>query len=412
MKDHLHTLLISLLVAAVIAGAGYWFFTHYELKGYEEQIGAQGEAAHNNLYYSRLFLKRMGIATESKTQFTLPDTQTVLVLDSERYVLSQDKIQELWAWVEQGGHLVTRLRNRNTSKDKEEFEENTEKDTEDSTNNSQDKPAPTDKKSSQSHDLLQERLQIQGGRYQSMSTDDLPLKAQLPSSKQELVVDFDLFRAIKSTEHEWALKSPKGDYWLVHKRQGKGAVTVVSEFDFADNTSLGDEDNAEFFWSLLHLQHTPTQVWIIRDQDFPSLLTLLWNYGTLVLFSFGALLVLSAWAWMPRWGALIPLPPPTRRRIIEHLKASSRFQWFQQPQGRSTMIESLRRDTLQVAQKQLHSWFNWGEAERWQALGHPLQLDLTTIQTLFQAPELKEAELIQLAQLNQYWRHAQHARSN
>lgn len=410
MKDHLHTLLIGLLVTIIVLSASYWFFSTYELKAHEEQMGAQGEAAHNPLYYSRLFLKRMGIPTESKTQLTLPDLKTVVVLNSERYVLSHDKVRELWHWVEQGGHLVTRLRNRNTSKDKEDYE----KESKDST-----KPDKTDtvdakvddQKSSQSHDLLQELLKVQGGIYHSLNTDDLPLKAQLPNHHKSLSVDFDLFRAIKSTEHAWALNSPKGDYWLVHKIQGKGAVTLVSEFDFANNSSLGNEDNAEFFWSLLHTHYTPEQVWIISDQDFPSLLTLLWNYAYLVLFSFGALLVLIAWAWMPRFGALIPLPPPTRRRIVEHLKASSRFQWFQQPQGRNTIIEQLRRDTLHFAQKQLPQWLYLNETERLQMLGQALQLDLATTQYLFQAPELKESELVRLTQLNQYWRQAPHAQS-
>lgn len=66
MKDRLHSILISLLVAAMLVGIVFWFFNHYELKPHDEQIGAQGEAARNSLYYSRLFLKRMGIPTESK----------------------------------------------------------------------------------------------------------------------------------------------------------------------------------------------------------------------------------------------------------------------------------------------------------------------------------------------------------
>lgn len=104
-------------------------------------------------------------------------------------------------------------------------------------------------------------------------------------------------------------------------------------------------------------------------------------------------------------------PAPTRRRIVEHLKASSRFQWFQQPQGRNTIIEQLRRDTLHLAQKQLPQWLYLNETERLQMLGQALQLDLATTHYLFQAPELKESELVRLTQLNQYWRQAPHAQS-
>jgi hypothetical protein len=405
MKDRLHSILISLLIAAMLVGIGFWFFNHYELKPHNEQIGAQGEAARNSLYYSRLFLKRMGIPTESKTTLALPNTETVLVLDSERYVLSQNKINELWQWVAQGGHLITRLRDRQTHKEPPKGNDSAST-TDDLDPEEESQPSSrNNKKSSQANDFLQDLLGIKGGIYQSLTTDELPLKATLPQSTKTLAVDFDLFRAIKSTEHTWALSSPKGDYWVVHKNQGKGAVTVVSEFDFADNSSIGNEDNAEFFWALLHTHHTPQAVWIIRDQDFPSLLQLMWQYGYLVMFSFGVLLVLLAWAWMPRFGALIPLPLPSRRRITEHLQAAGRFEWFQQPQGRETMTEYLRHDTLQLAQKRLHEWLNLNEAQRLSTLGKPLQFDLSMTQHLFQAPQLKEADFIKLTQLNHYWRH-------
>lgn len=102
MKDHLHTLLIGLLVTIIVLSAGYWFLVPMNSKLMKSK-SVHKEAAHNPLYYSRLFLKRMGIPTESKTQLTLPDLKTVVVLDSERYVLSHDKVRELWHWVEQGG---------------------------------------------------------------------------------------------------------------------------------------------------------------------------------------------------------------------------------------------------------------------------------------------------------------------
>lgn len=427
MKEHFHSVLVGLLLATMVAGVGYWFFTHYELKPHEEQLGAQGEAARNSLFYARLFLKRMGIPTETKHTLTIPDTQTVIVLDSERYVLSQDKIQALLNWVEQGGHLVTRLRNKQTAKtppkestantNAEETKESTTstptevpaddkfEDEIDTSTSTQPEPTQENAKSSQAHDLLQEVLDIKGGMQQSIPADDLPLHAKLPNNDKDLSVDFDLFRAIKSTSHAWAIDSPKGDYWVVHKVHGKGAVTLVSDLSFADNSALGNEDNAEFFWSLLHTQYTPEQVWLVHDQEYPSLLELMWEYGWLVMLSFGALLLLIAWAWMPRFGALVPLPAPSRRRITEHLQAAGRFQWFQQPQGREQMVDFLRQDTLQRAQKQLTQWLQLNEGERLSTMGKPLQLDLAAIQYLFQAPQLKEAEFIKLTQLNHYWRH-------
>ena len=97
----------GLLAILVLVGATLSFLNTFELKETEEHVGFKGEAKTNNLYAARLFLKSMGIPAQRQERLsTLPDTDTVLIIDTQRYTLSTQKIEELLAWVERGGHLI------------------------------------------------------------------------------------------------------------------------------------------------------------------------------------------------------------------------------------------------------------------------------------------------------------------
>ena len=104
----LQPILIVLLIALVLTTGTFWFLKTYEYKAVDEYVGLRGEANSNPLFAARLFLQRMGIPAERKDNLqTLPPLDTVLLLDMPDDSLSRQKMDNILAWVERGGHLIT-----------------------------------------------------------------------------------------------------------------------------------------------------------------------------------------------------------------------------------------------------------------------------------------------------------------
>ncbi|MBO0613878.1 DUF4350 domain-containing protein [Thiothrix fructosivorans] len=104
----LQPILIVLLIALVLTTGTFWFLKTYEYKAVDEYVGLRGEANSNPLFAARLFLQRMGIPAERKDNLqTLPPLDTVLLLDMPDNSLSRQKMDNILAWVERGGHLIT-----------------------------------------------------------------------------------------------------------------------------------------------------------------------------------------------------------------------------------------------------------------------------------------------------------------
>ena len=306
----LQRILIGLFVVLAVALGSLWFVNNFELKETEEQIGFQGEAKTNHLLAARLFLKRMGIPAERKdTLTTLPTSNSVLIIDTERFTLSRQKIKALLDWVEQGGHLITRAR---TPTDAAE------------TDNEEATSTPTTLQS----DLLQQALGISIGNYILPDDADLPLQVKLPGMRTSLEVDPNFFYALHAEKKTITQATYHRNDWLVEQRHGKGRVTLVSNLDFIGNSFIKDYDHAEFLWYLVHSQYkTPPSVWLVHQDDMPALWQLIWEHAWPLVLTLAAFLPLTLLALAPRFGPLLPAPIPERRRILEHIQASGLFMW-------------------------------------------------------------------------------------
>jgi hypothetical protein len=304
----LQSILIGLFVAVVTTTGVFWFLNTYEYKEVDEYTGFSGEARENSLFAARLFLKRMGIPSERQTSLqTLPDTNTVLVIDTDRYTLSRQKSDALLAWVASGGHLITRSRHLNSVPDAEDTE---------------DAATATD------HDVLQLTLGITTGEHVIPEEDDLPLEAELSNMSHPLQVDPEFFYTLQTTAEHAYPQTYNDAAWLLEMEHGNGLITWVANLDFIENPALDDYDHAEFFWHMLHgLHDEPQAVWLIHSDDMPALSTLLWEHAWALLLTLAVFIPLTILALSPRFGPMIPKPAPERRRILEHIHASGLFMW-------------------------------------------------------------------------------------
>ncbi|MBJ6610435.1 MAG: DUF4350 domain-containing protein [Candidatus Thiothrix moscowensis] len=307
-KSQLVPILLAIVVVIVSIG---WFVQNFELREVDEYTGFRGEAKTNPLFASRLLLKRMGIPAETPdTLSTLPDTNTVLVINTPRYTLSAQKVEEILAWVKRGGHLITRARTSNAITQYMDDDEEEESD------------------SAIERDPLQTALGIRIGEHVMPEDEDLPLAAELSGMEEALELDPGFFYSLHSENTDANTLSYKEHTWLLEQPWGNGLVTVVANLDFIENGSIHQYEHATFFWHMLHSLHTePANIWLIHTDDMPPLWQLIWEHAWALVLSLAMLIPLTILAHSPRFGPLIPKPQPERRRILEHIHASGLFMW-------------------------------------------------------------------------------------
>ncbi|MEZ5537790.1 MAG: DUF4350 domain-containing protein [Thiolinea sp.] len=379
----LQNLLYALFAVALLGGGTLWFLNNFELKTLAEYTGYKGEARSNPLFAARLFSKGMGIPAERHDGLaTLPDTDTVIVLDTERFSLSEEKIDEVLDWVRQGGHLITRA--RVDLENAEQLDDETAVETED-------------------RDILQSRLGISIGAHQMPDEDDLPARIQLPNSPETVAVELDFFNALQTDANNARHYRLNGQSWLIQQPQGNGLVSMLATLDMIENAALDSAEHGKFFWYLLH-SHNPDfkQVWLIHQDTLPHLFVLLFRHAVPLLVVLGLLLLFSFWALMPRFGALIPEPPPQRRRIMDHIKASGQFLWKKQQQGPQQLCATLQHSIQQQAQRHIPGWQFMPASEQQHALAELLDWpteNLNQLEQLLAATRLNESGFTRLVQL-------------
>lgn len=377
-------LIIGLLAVVIFALGCLWFLKNYELKEIDSYTGYRGEARTNDLFAARLFLKRMGLSASRKDALTsLPDTDTVIVLDTSRYTMSPKKIQTILAWVAAGGHLITRAR----------VDDETEEQAE----------ADNKKTEVEKRDALQQALQVTIGASTLIDEEDLPFELQLAKQPKPLELDIDYF-------NELLIQNPAAKTYQVNEKNfllqiphGQGLVSLAATLEFAENHRIDSAEHAEFFWWLLNSHSTRfKQVWLVSQDTLPGLSTLLRQYAWPVLLMLALLLMATFWALIPRFGAFIPEPAPERRRILEHIKASGQFMWKRQTQGKEQLLTSTRYALRQAVRLRIPGWQWLAPDQQTEQLAKYLHWPTersAALHQLLNAPTLVDADFIQLVQL-------------
>lgn len=128
-------------------------------------------------------------------------------------------------------------------------------------------------------------------------------------------------------------------------RLGKGVVSAVCEDRWMENASLGKLDHAEL---VLRLFVEPAHPKLIfgtvydgtspakgkdtkpggpsrQSREPPPLIKWLFHHAWSALIALAVLIALVLWRAMPRFGAILPEPPPARPGLREHLRAMAGY---------------------------------------------------------------------------------------
>ena len=424
---------ITVLFALLLGGGIYAFLETHEKKEKTIHTGLFGEARKNPLYAGRVFLKRMGIPTETKTSvqgFTgYPSTDTVILINSKRTTLSVNQTQQLINWVQKGGHVIALATNKwkfhrsDKSADADEKLNDFQSTTIDSklTDNFY-SPDPlqnymgisTGKKVK--YDDLSETEQTQLDKIEEQddtsegdedenseeSTENL-FKIKLSDSSKELAINNSWFHPIlvaKEYKKKTEIITLRSSNFIVRQKIGSGLVTLVSSLDFIENKDLEKADHAEIFWHLIHgidkPIDDPSKVWLIHSDKMPPLWDLIWHNAWMFILSI--LFLFIAWLLLAtrRFGPAIPKLSEDRRSLTEHISSSGSFYW--KHNHKQQLLESTRSAVNQKLILLHPSWNHLNEEQQVTLLIKVLEQDKNLkinpkyIHRALYAPSIEQAD--------------------
>jgi len=343
--------LVALLAVLAVA-AGVWIADKFEKKEFEVTVGFRGEARSNPMLAAGRFLRRMGIPAQELQAHEWskgpPPAQATLLLATARWSLDQERVDALLDWVEAGGHLIVAAR-----------------------------PDPSGTaKGSDASDPLLKALGIEIQRYGEageLAEIVQTIADKVLESRKTTTVDFDAGehpvevafsprqRLATEADYDRLAEDDLGSA-VLHASLGSGSVTVLCDIGPLQNASIGKHGHAELLWRLVRLGPVGAPVWIVFDEDMPALPAWLWRHAREAVIALVLLLLAFMWNRARRFGPLIDLPPPARRRLLEHVEASGQFLW--RNGERQYLIEAVRRAVDAAAARRHPGWESLPPDER------------------------------------------------
>ena len=278
-------LLVPVGLLVLLALGVRWFFDNFERLPGKEPVPASGEARLRPFLAAERFAERMGMPAHelrSLAELDRPAPGAVLLMPNRRQALDAQRAARLLAWVERGGHLVVEAELPGVP------------------------------------DPLLERL---GVRREARKGPAQPLVVS-DAGERRLSVRFRSGMALRMPGKA---RLQAGDQ-LATVARGKGLVTAASSLGFARNEEIGELDHAEFLWTVLTLAPA-SGFQVFFHPERLSLWRFLAEHAAPALA--GSLILLALWLWriVPRFGPVPADPPPARRRLLDHLRASGRYLW-------------------------------------------------------------------------------------
>ncbi|OQW95045.1 MAG: hypothetical protein BWK79_03735 [Beggiatoa sp. IS2] len=359
--------LILLLFFVSIGAIIYWFLENFERVTETKYVGYQGEARYNPLLAAQRLLEQSGTVAQTaysfsrvSSQLTPQDTLVLLIYDDSYLTLHQH--QQLLNWVKSGGHLIISSLVTSDSEAEDNFLFN------------------------QVGVSIQEN-ELEYEDVEQASTTDFTW------NHYSLKIAFSPETVLKTRKlPSLAASSEYGIHLLVYKL-GQGYLSVLSDLQFIYNDQIGEHDHAPFLWYLVHYQRQVAKTWLLllRNADIPSLTMLLWQHAQPFVVSSFVLLIFWLWSISRRFGTLLPSPPRTRRRLLEHIEASGHFLWRYQQSH--LLLATVRQAVLKRLEQVHPSWVTLSRAELCQQLAQlgklsPQQVDTALYQVQFETEAL------------------------
>ena len=364
------TLIMLLIVVIGLTGV-VWFLATHEQVTEQAWTGFRGEAKRNPWLAGQRLLQRFG--QPAKELRSMPELRNLppratLIIPRSHHTITGHLRDEVIDWVRQGGYLIVEA----------EY------------------PRLKDP-------LVEafgvERHEIEFEEYE----DDLEVfeedefeKVRLPNAMAPATIELERYMSLDAKDVWFRVDGTDGTYMLV-KRSGRGAVTIVNDLDYARNISIGSLDHAHFLVDLVRLREEliadegigpapqAAQVMFFNRPGKLSLATWLREHAWAPLAGGAAALLLWLWRVIPRFGPIMPDAERGRRRLLDHLRASGRFLWSN---GHATrLVEASREACLRQIGRSLPHFLSATAEARVEQLVDTLGITQEQAQRILQPQE-------------------------
>lgn len=321
--------LLRVLMAAVVLGAGVWVASCTEWVEVEVPRPARGEAAKNPLYVTQQLVRRLGaeVATPS-TLSALPPPRATLLLTSWYWDLFPERAQRLKAWVENGGHLVLYANNLDHEQLKgwlpikqleppRKRRSTTEEEDDESDNDDEEEDAAPDP-------LQRIRTAMQPPCHPVTEPESVPASYADGDRRFKVCGYVASGWKLQSTSTPlWSLEGPDGPMMLRAAR-GQGQVTVILPWGLLDNDRVLKGDNGLIAVAALQAR-AGAQVWFVTEEARAPFLSWLWHGAWVAVLLGAAALLLALWRGARRFGPPLAHAPPGRRSMAEQISGTAQF---------------------------------------------------------------------------------------
>lgn len=365
--------MIFLLLAGLgLLALGWLWFTEAFVKVPERvRVGFQGEARQNPYLAAERLLDRLGLEVRSVERLaageSLPPADGTLLLPGSRLGLGQELSLALAGWVERGGHLIATVPDQDGGAGAGDYLLEALKIR---VVRRQAAPAasPAEAEAGASAPGMEDAEESEERREKEGDGEEAqPISIELPAGERALKVSAP---AVEELVAEEVAGGPSAGLrvagrvhaFLLQYRVGAGLLTLLASSSFCTNGSIGEWDNAALVWRLAAWEGRSGPVTLVRGSDVPSLLLLVARHGWTVLASAGLLLLLWLWSRAWRIGPVQQLPPPVRRSIMEHVRATGWYYWRQGPRDR--LFEAVAGEVRNRAARRTPDWLRLTAAEQ------------------------------------------------
>jgi hypothetical protein len=335
--------ILVVLAAIPLAGLIYWVASNTYWEDMKVPMPPKGEALTNPFYAAQRFAEALGARTAWDRVLAVPPSDAVIVLSGWHWTLSSTRRTALERWVESGGRLVVDW----------------------SLSGGQDEFFRWSGVRREFHKLSSEELRDAPEdpcRAVAEEADGAPVAASGGTSR--VLCHYNRISYLATSARTlWILRDVVG-IQAVRVPVGRGHVTVINAVPFSYQ-NLFEGDHASIFVAATELRRGDA-VHFLSENDHPSLLALMWQYGSPFVVLALAAIGFALWRSAVRFGPLAEPPSGSRRSLGEQIRGTGQFAL--RHGGGDTLHEACARALEEAAKRRVPAYARLPAADRTAAL--------------------------------------------
>jgi hypothetical protein len=314
-----------LRIGAIVVVVGFiaWFCSHLRFTETKVPLPLQGEAISNPYYAAIKLAERLHAKAAWERIFTVPATDSVILLSNWNWSLSRTRRERIEAWVAGGGRLVVDNSLIGGSGEFEKWVGVSQLDRSDESGKDDEEDVEKDSAGSPNEKKKRKLDKRERRLVEQFIDEDCTSLTEDGTNRTLSVCGIDPSVSLTSSRKmTWALRQ-NHEIQALRIAVGRGSVTVLnaSPFRYRD---FFQGDHPSLFVAMTQLHHGDN-LYFFTEEDHASLLTLMWRFAVPVVLLLAALIALALWRNSTRFGPLAATPEKARRSLAEQIRGTGQF---------------------------------------------------------------------------------------